>query len=366
MSKSQIKVFLFFFVLIIFSLAVLFVIFFGSNFLDLVDFTPSLPAITSYPIPNRTYTDSIYLSGKYLYVGGFSSEKNAPVLEIIDISTISSPNEVGSFLFNPSIFVGDLIKDIYVSEKYAYVALKSKGIAIIDISNPSSPYEIGFHNFPQCDISKVIVQEDYLYALICSDFKIIDVSNPSLPKEVGNYSFEKDSLLRDMDLKNNYAYIATNKKKGDTIEIIDISNPPSPNKTGAYTPDKDLVYGTINNISTDIDGKYAYITRKSKNAWLEIIDISNHSSLIKSAELKLPRGFSAVQEMKISKNYVYIAHGTRGVRVIDISDPLSPKEIARSISNGISVRNLAIGEGYIFVVKPDNLEIVDVSNIPKK
>lgn len=349
------------FVLIILCPIILFIILFGSNFSDLIDSTPSLSKITSYAIPNDILIDSICLSGKYLYVGGFSSDKNAPILKIIDVSNPFLPKEVGSLLFDPSNFSGDLIKDIYVFENYAYIAFDNKGIGIIDISNHSSPFKTGFYHSPQCKVEKIILQENYLYALICSDLKIVDISDSSLPKEIGNYSFEKEITLADMALKNNYAYVAINNEKEESkIEIVDITNPVSPVKISSYDPDENIIYGTINNIS--VDGQYAYITtygNNNKNAWLETINISNLSSLKKTGEFKLSRSFNPIQEIKISGKYLYIAHGSTGLRVIDVSNSLSPQEIAQFNNGGGGIYDFAIGEDYIFAAKPNKLEIID-------
>ena len=80
---------------------------------------------------------SVYVSGKYAYVAGFSPDS----LAIIDISNPSSPTLVGGVTNSTYM---DSATSVYVSGKYAYVAgYYSDSLAIIDISNPSSPTLVG-------------------------------------------------------------------------------------------------------------------------------------------------------------------------------------------------------------------------------
>ncbi|MBD3352006.1 MAG: hypothetical protein GF364_11020 [Candidatus Lokiarchaeota archaeon] len=57
-------------------------------------------------------------------------------LEIIDISTPSSPSQEGQF------YDGGYARGVYVSGDYAYVADGDDGLEIIDISTPSSPSQV--------------------------------------------------------------------------------------------------------------------------------------------------------------------------------------------------------------------------------
>jgi hypothetical protein len=61
---------------------------------------------------------------------------------VIDISNPSSPREVGAY-DTPGSAV-----DVAVSGSYAYVADGGAGLRVIDVSNPSSPREVGFYDTP--------------------------------------------------------------------------------------------------------------------------------------------------------------------------------------------------------------------------
>ncbi|MFQ6043601.1 MAG: carboxypeptidase regulatory-like domain-containing protein, partial [Candidatus Poribacteria bacterium] len=75
---------------------------------------------------------------------------------------------------------------VYVQDSLAYVADHDSGLRIIDVSSPSSPKEVGFYDTPYAE--GVYVQDSLAYVADWeSGLRIIDVSSPSSPKEVGFY-----------------------------------------------------------------------------------------------------------------------------------------------------------------------------------
>jgi hypothetical protein len=75
---------------------------------------------------------------------------------VIDVSNPSSPREVGAY-DTPGSALG-----VAVSGTYAYVADGSEGLRVIDVSNPSSPREVGFYDTPG-DAWGVAVSGTYAY-----------------------------------------------------------------------------------------------------------------------------------------------------------------------------------------------------------
>jgi uncharacterized secreted protein with C-terminal beta-propeller domain len=97
---------------------------------------------------------------------------------VIDVSNPSSPREVG-FYDTP-----EAAEDVAVSGTYAYVADGVAGLRVIDVSNPSSPREVGFYDTPGY-ADGVAVSGTYAYVADgVAGLRVIDVSNPSSPWEV--------------------------------------------------------------------------------------------------------------------------------------------------------------------------------------
>jgi hypothetical protein len=75
--------------------------------------------------------------------------------------------------------------DVAVSGSYAYVADNWAGLRVIDVSNPSSPREVGFYDTPGYAYG-VAVSGTYAYvADVWEGLRVIDVSNPSSPSGGG-------------------------------------------------------------------------------------------------------------------------------------------------------------------------------------
>ncbi|MCK4406494.1 MAG: T9SS type A sorting domain-containing protein, partial [Bacteroidales bacterium] len=112
---------------------------------------------------------------------------------------------------------------------YAYVADRADGLRIIDVSTPSSPVEVGF-----CDTIGyaygVAISGIYAYvAAYEGGLRIIDVSTPSNPTETGFY--DTVNMALGVAVSGNYAYVAD---KWDGLRIIDVSNPSNPTEAGFY------------------------------------------------------------------------------------------------------------------------------------
>lgn len=82
---------------------------------------------------------------------------------------------------------GDYALDVYVSGSYAYVADDTCGLRIINISDPSSPFEVGFFD-TRDEATSVYVSGDYAYIGDDSFLRILDISTPSSPFEVGLFN----------------------------------------------------------------------------------------------------------------------------------------------------------------------------------
>lgn len=111
---------------------------------------------------------------------------------------------------------------------------------------------------------------------------------------------------------------------------------------------------------------------------LLFIDVSREDSLTFIGHLTLdqnfpkPPGLLSVPHSRglaIHDNYAYVCHDAGGLRVVDISDPFQPKEVAKYVNQWIlenaarAYNNISIQFPYAFIaVDYCGLEIVDISN----
>jgi hypothetical protein len=82
-------------------------------------------------------TLAVAVQGRYAYVGV------GPRLVVVDVGDPARPVEVGRTGVLPGV-----VRDVAVSGSYAYVADGDAGLRVIDVSNPSSPREVGAYDTP--------------------------------------------------------------------------------------------------------------------------------------------------------------------------------------------------------------------------
>jgi hypothetical protein len=75
-----------------------------------------------------------------------------------------------------------------VSGNFVYVAALENGLRIVDVSNPTSPTEVGFFATPG-PARNVAVNGNYAYVSVgVAGLRILDVSDPANPSVVGAFN----------------------------------------------------------------------------------------------------------------------------------------------------------------------------------
>ncbi len=238
-------------------------------------------------------------SGDYIYMGSG---------RVMEISSISSPN-------NPvkqgSITLDGIIKDIFVSGNYAYVAIDKGGLRVVNITNPQSPVLTGSYSHSG-EVFNVFVDGNRAYLLAYYALKIIDVTNPANPVELGEAPAGAE-YNGDVYVSLPYAYIVESSQYWGGLTILDISSPTNAVPVGSVgTP------GYPNGIT--YDGSYIYIADQAKG--LCIVDATTPSTPVIVGSYTDEYNFH-VQSVAVANNLVY-AGTDYGLAVFDVSTPATP------------------------------------------
>ena len=153
---------------------------------------------------------------------------------------------------------------------------------------------------------------------------------------------------------SNYAFVGDGKQ----LKIVDVTNLNSPQLIFSFPE-----YGWQGYvISLDIKGDYAFVVEGQYQYNLQIVNIAIPSSPLAVATLNLG---GTAEEVLVDSNYAYIASGTRGVSIIDITDVENPILVTRAAtSNALS---LTLAARYNLLVVGSGLRnnggwSVDISN----
>ena len=113
--------------------------------------------------------------------------------------------------------------------------------------------------------------------------------------------------------------------------------------------------GTANSVA--VSGNYAYVAAGS--AGLQVVDVSNRQSPVVVGALDTA---GDAKDVKVLGNLAYLADGSGGLCVIDVSNPALPVLVGvANVSGG--ARDLAVGAGRAYVAaEAAGLQIFDVNN----
>jgi len=150
-------------------------------------------------------------------------------------------------------------------------------------------------------------------------------------------------------VRGDLAYIG----EGPRLVILDTSTSPTPTLISKTDPFPGLVEGLY------ISGTYAYVA--ASGAGLRVIDISDPITPFEVGSYDTPGKASAVH---VSGFYAYVADVVMGLRVIDISDPIAPSEVG-SYDPGGYVEDVYVSDSYAYLATrsyDEGLVIVDIAN----
>ncbi|MBL8986476.1 MAG: Ig-like domain-containing protein [Gemmatimonadetes bacterium] len=153
---------------------------------------------------------------------------------------------------------------------------------------------------------------------------------------------------------------------GDRLYAVDVSDPAKPRITDSVVVDARI----INDVMATEDGKYAVMTREqasNRKNGIVILSLEDpaHPKPIADFTETVSGG---VHSTYVYRGYVYLTDDATGsMRVIDIRDPLKPKQVARwetpPPAAGRQVHDIDVKEGLAYLSYwNDGLIILDVGN----
>ena len=289
---------------------------------------------------------AVAVQGSYAYIGV------GPHLVILNVSNPAQPTAVGRTGVLP-----DIVEGIAVSGNYAYIAGGYSGLHIFDISNPSSPTEVGVFDTPNYALGVAVAGN---YAYVADGYKglrIINVTNPAAPTEVGAY--DTPAYAQQVAVAGNYAYIAEaqawdgSQWVKSSLRIINVANPAAPTQAGFF----DSFVGDAKGVAAA--GSYAYVT---DYLWgLRVINVTNPAAPTQAGYYLMggyyPYGVAVVG------NYAYVpaetsmAGWSNGLQIINISNPAAPTGAGFGNTPSGDPMNIAIAGNYAYVAGVRELSI---------
>ncbi|MFA5165972.1 MAG: tail fiber domain-containing protein [Candidatus Paceibacterota bacterium] len=273
----------------------------GMHIIDISN--PKAPVLAGFYATPST-TKSIYVSGKYAYLG-VSKGTGVGGLYVIDISSSTNPVLTGNVAVNTG---SNHVFDIVVRGKYAYLAADGDGLKIVDISNPASPAVVGTYysagpTNPSGYAAGVYVSGKYAYLADLSDgldnggMKIIDISDPTSPTLAANYDLGARSV-NNIIVNGRYAYLSIYNFTNGELQIVDIASSTAPFLTSKYADN--LIYDVA------LSGKTAFVA--DWTGGVVALDISGADLPTLNAG-NIETSFANITENAVVANSLYVGSG---------------------------------------------------------
>ncbi|MFQ6609001.1 MAG: hypothetical protein ACE5EE_10800 [Fidelibacterota bacterium] len=247
--------------------------------------------------------------------------------------------------------------DVEIDGNYAYVPAGLGGLNIINISDPENPFAVAEYFSSGCEFGRTYawtVRDGYAYGSgrLCG-IDIVDVSNPSNPAHVTRYGDGAGFTYEHTDISEfgiHRYLIAAAHVHG--VDIVNVTSPELPNYV--------TTVGTDNAWAVEVseDNQFVYVADGASG--IKVIDISNPQdpTLLTSAQTS-----GTAKDVIVSGDYLFVAVGAAGVDMFDISVPDAPYWVANYNTSGYASR-VAVSGNRVAVSDWDDVEILQWDDAP--
>ena len=316
-------------------------------------------------------------------------------LLVINVSDPTSPYEIGS------VYTYDYAEGLDVKDTLVYVASYSI-LAIINVSDPTDPTFLSYSYTDYDYVVSVVVMGDYAWCGVADDYygvEVFNVSDPTSPYVEG--FVETPDEVWDVDKIRNYVLAPASEGVAifDTASVdspyvafffpdVNSSSGPTGVSKGAYAflpasenvlvaDTRDSTHFFMSNvIYTDgTPGQYLML----RDSLLYVVSDVGRLFIFNVADPDAPvllgsldTAFYYMKGVTLTGNYVVMVRGTRGLNVVDVSDPSSP--LLRGSATGGYMRHVCALWPYLYVLAtrlyvydltdPDNPALVDSVSFP--
>lgn len=300
----------------------------------------------------QTSLGSLVINENYLFLDVHHQFPQPRQLQIFDISIPLHPKSIGLF----DLSEGYTIDEIMVIEDLAIVSTHldyedielsdhKPEIIVFDIQDPTSLIEIA--RYPGWD---AITFYPYLYILTSEDtWLILNLSNPSSPEQIGHIdSLADTNFIGDSGLYRDRLLISS---WNTGLEVVDISNPLRPLKISHYG-----TMGSIGNLN--IIDEIAYVTSGYVSTGsFRIVDFSEPEQVAILSTIDM-QAF----DIAIIDEFAFITSWDKGLSVVDISDPLEARIVANKELSGWAHHIAVDDHNFIYLVSGWEMWILDASD----
>ncbi|WP_242588643.1 LVIVD repeat-containing protein [Corallococcus macrosporus] len=305
-----------------------------------------------------TFPVDIYVTKGHAYVVAIGDSTGSGGLAVYDVKDPAHP-----VLKKRIQLEGDTYwNGAWAKDDALYIASANSGVIVYDITNPADPQYVRALPGGALNVHTVHVRGDRLYGMAPSSSSqtlMFDVSSALSPQLLERISIPDESFGGVHDA---FAY-GDNLYVNHTTEgyiAFDVSDPARVRELGRYAYGD--AFSHANAVGTFAGRTIAFEGGEQVNAHLRVLDVTDPANMRLIGQYALRPEYS-IHNMVLVGTKLYIAYYQEGVRVLDVSVPPRPREVAyfntyrdtpptrtgsEFFSNAIGIR--VPGDGFIYVV----------------
>jgi hypothetical protein len=296
------------------------------------------------------YPVDVYVTQGHAYVVSATLVSSMPGgLTVFDVRNPSAPVKVKTVqLENDTDWNG-----VWAKGNALYVASFTRGVLVFDISDPADPRLL--RHLPTTsspiNVHTLFGEGNRLYAAAPGlGALLFDVTTPTEPVELGRYP----SAPHDMFAMGDRLYISG----GPGYLVADMSNPADIRPLGTFN--YPLHYPHQSVVGTFGGRTIAFEGGEGHGEHLRVLDVTDPANIVKIGWFQL-RPSMSIHNMVLVGKKLYLTWYQEGVRVLDVSNPTQPTQVAyyntfrdsdtypgEYLPGAMGIR--VPGDGYIYVV----------------
>jgi hypothetical protein len=236
-----------------------------------------------------------------------------------------------------------------VAGDFAFVADRTSGLQLIDITDPTNPTLAGTYDTPG-EAQGVVVAGDLAFvADYTAGLQVIDITDPINPTLAGTY--DTPGYARGVTVTGGLALVADKDFGLQVIKIKDLIPP-------ALASSNKLIIGVNGRNDIAVAGDLAIITAGN----LHLFSITDPTNPVHTGTYDTP---DIAQGIAVAGDHAYVADSYSGLQVIDITDPENPTHIGTYDTPGRAF-DVEVAGDLAFVADEDSglqvINIVDPAN----
>lgn len=238
-------------------------------------------------------------------------------------------------------------QSIAIAGQRAYVAVDAGGLRVFDISNPTSPVQIGSTTNIQDFAHSVAVRGNYAFATGYPKLQIYDVSNPNAPHKIGSVSGGSFGGPATIDIVGNTAFVG----EGQTLNTFDVTNLGSPSLLQTTNTQEDILI--LNVLSNR-----AFVSSSRGFGIWDVADPANCHPVF-NTNILAP-GENAVAGFVSHNGFAYVGETRKGLAIFDISSPPAVTFVKRpGFTSGMDGLALV---GQLLLISANRFLLYDLSD----